>query len=63
MGVGVVLPQGLVVLWRVGVVEELFISKSQEHFRMMVKLAAMLNQGDLPQGEEVEAQYSWKILD
>ena len=37
--------------------EEQFISKSQEHFRMMVKLAAMQNQGDLPPGEEVEGQY------
>ena len=58
-----VLPQGLAVLWQVGVVEEQFISKSQELFRMMVKLAAMGNQEDLPQGEEVEDQYSWKILD
>ena len=58
-----VLPQGLAVLWQEDVVEELFISRSQEHFRMMVKLAAMGNQGDLPQGEEVEGQYSWKMLD
>ena len=30
---------------------------------MMVKLAATQNQEDLPPGEEVEGQYSWKILD
>ena len=61
MDAGEALPQGLAVLWQVGVVEEQFISKSQELFRMMVKLAAMPNQEVLPQVVEVEDLYSWKI--
>ena len=45
------------------VVEALYISKSEEHFRMMEKSAVMQNQERMPLVVAAVDQFCWKTLD